>query len=209
MSILEKLFYVVLDDSLSHWYHISGQLSRNGLLLILFRFSFLLTPNTGFGNKEHNDQMEGLRVAFFDSSLILCFDRITHFLKIIYLVIWKRLCGQEGEVEGERIWSRLCAECRPQCRARSYSCEMTWVETKSHMLNQLSHPVTSFFVFEGLKWQLAGNKGKWNMMYSSPSLVHTASCRSEIWVREDLGFTNPVSTGFWYLCIQLKAKPKK
>ena len=72
------------------------------------------------------------------------------YTKQIFFKIWERqhppahswVHSGEGKKESEReTTSRLHAEHRDQHKAQSHSPEiMAWAETKSRMLNRLSHP---------------------------------------------------------------------
>ena len=68
----------------------------------------------------------------------------------------------EGQKGRERLSSRLCAECGAWRGALAYDSDITtWAETKSQMLNQLSHPdtptMTIYFYIGGGKWYLKQN----------------------------------------------------
>ena len=76
--------------------------------------------------------------------LIFCLSQMNFFKS--YLFIWERWGGAEREAEG--VLSRLRAELRAWQGTQSHDPKiMTWVETKSQMLNRLSHPGTPpFFI---------------------------------------------------------------
>ena len=74
---------------------------------------------------------------------------LLYIFKKIYLFIWEREREKERERtqagglegEGERISSRLFAECTAPCGACSHNSKiMTWAETKSQMLNSTEPP---------------------------------------------------------------------
>ena len=103
-------------------------------------------------NGSYQTQVSGFILS--PSSQHLCFSnslkyqmkkdmllKSTFFLRFIYLLERKRIQPGGAEGEGERVSSRLPAECRAWCRARSHDPEiMTWAETKSQAFNQLQHP---------------------------------------------------------------------
>lgn len=101
-----------------------------------------------FGFKWHRFWSSEFQVRLNTHIMLECFYLISYLKKKRFIYLRKRACRGEGQREGERVLSRLCAEHTSRHMAWSYNPEsMTWAETTNWMLNQLCHA--------GASWKLS------------------------------------------------------